>query len=266
MLTGGGDCPGLNAVIRSVARSSIDHGDEVVGVLRGWRGMIEGQLRPLAGRDISGLLPRGGTILRTSRTNPFRRRRRRRAGAREHARPGRAGGDRRGGHARRRGPPEHRARRARGRRPEDHRQRPARHGLHVRFRHRGHHRHRGDRPPALHGRVARPRDGVRGHGPAHGLDRRHGRHGRRRRRDPHPRAAHDRRALLRPDQEPPRPGQGLLDRRRLRGLSSCTTSPASRAVSRRRRPTSTRSATPVWAAWAPPSRRRSKIAPGSRPA
>jgi 6-phosphofructokinase 1 len=71
MLTGGGDCPGLNAVIRSVARSSIDHGHEVVGVLRGWRGMIEGQLRPLEGRDISGLLPRGGTILRTSRTNPF---------------------------------------------------------------------------------------------------------------------------------------------------------------------------------------------------
>ena len=71
MLTGGGDCPGLNAVIRSVARSSIDHGDEVIGVLRGWRGMIEGQTRPLGGHEVSGLLPRGGTILRTSRTNPF---------------------------------------------------------------------------------------------------------------------------------------------------------------------------------------------------
>ena len=71
MLTGGGDCPGLNAVIRSVARSSIDHGDEVVGVLRGWRGMIEGQTRPLSGPEVSGLLPRGGTLLRTSRTNPF---------------------------------------------------------------------------------------------------------------------------------------------------------------------------------------------------
>ena len=71
MLTGGGDCPGLNAVIRSVARTSIDHGDEVVGVMRGWRGMIEGQTQPLGGEEISGLLPRGGTILRTSRTNPF---------------------------------------------------------------------------------------------------------------------------------------------------------------------------------------------------
>jgi phosphofructokinase-like protein len=71
MLTGGGDCPGLNAVIRAVARASIDHGDEVVGVLRGWRGMIDGQMRPLGAREVSGLLPRGGTILRTSRTNPF---------------------------------------------------------------------------------------------------------------------------------------------------------------------------------------------------
>src|SRR6476646_3204919 len=71
MLTGGGDCPGLNAVIRAIARTSIDHGDEIVGVLRGWRGMIEGQMRPLDARETSGLLPRGGTILRTSRTNPF---------------------------------------------------------------------------------------------------------------------------------------------------------------------------------------------------
>jgi 6-phosphofructokinase 1 len=71
MLTGGGDCPGLNAVIRAVARTSIEHGDEVVGVMRGWRGMIEGQMRPLDARETSGLLPRGGTILRTSRTNPF---------------------------------------------------------------------------------------------------------------------------------------------------------------------------------------------------
>ncbi len=71
ILTGGGDCPGLNAVIRAVARSSIDHGDSVIGVLRGWRGLVEGQLRPLDSADVSGLLPRGGTILRTSRTNPF---------------------------------------------------------------------------------------------------------------------------------------------------------------------------------------------------
>jgi ATP-dependent phosphofructokinase / diphosphate-dependent phosphofructokinase len=71
LLTGGGDCPGLNAVIRAVARTSLDHGDEVVGVLRGWRGMVEGQMRSLSNQDVSGLLPRGGTILRTSRTNPY---------------------------------------------------------------------------------------------------------------------------------------------------------------------------------------------------
>jgi ATP-dependent phosphofructokinase / diphosphate-dependent phosphofructokinase len=71
ILTGGGDCPGLNAVIRAVARTSLDHGDEVVGVLRGWRGMVEGQMRSLSTQDVSGLLPRGGTILRTSRTNPY---------------------------------------------------------------------------------------------------------------------------------------------------------------------------------------------------
>jgi 6-phosphofructokinase 1 len=71
ILTGGGDCPGLNAVIRAVARTSLDRGDEVVGVLRGWRGMVDGQMRSLSSQDVSGLLPRGGTILRTSRTNPY---------------------------------------------------------------------------------------------------------------------------------------------------------------------------------------------------
>ncbi|HEX5559629.1 MAG TPA: ATP-dependent 6-phosphofructokinase [Gaiellales bacterium] len=71
LLTGGGDCPGLNAVIRAVARTALERGDEVVGVLHGWRGMVEGQMRPLAPQDVTGLLPRGGTILRTSRTNPY---------------------------------------------------------------------------------------------------------------------------------------------------------------------------------------------------
>ena len=71
MLTGGGDCPGLNAVIRAATRRLIDGGAEPVGVLRGWRGMIEGLFRPLDQEAISGILPRGGTILRTSRTNPF---------------------------------------------------------------------------------------------------------------------------------------------------------------------------------------------------
>src|ERR1700712_5873389 len=72
ILPGGGDCPGLNAVIRAVTRRSLDRGYEVVGVMHGWRGMIEGAFRPLDAQSISGILPRGGTILRTSRTNPYK--------------------------------------------------------------------------------------------------------------------------------------------------------------------------------------------------
>ncbi|MGZ4430338.1 MAG: 6-phosphofructokinase [Gaiellales bacterium] len=71
ILTGGGDCPGLNAVIRAVARRAFDRDDQVFGVLHGWRGVMDGQFRELGPRDISGILPRGGTILKTSRTNPY---------------------------------------------------------------------------------------------------------------------------------------------------------------------------------------------------
>jgi ATP-dependent phosphofructokinase / diphosphate-dependent phosphofructokinase len=72
ILTGGGDCPGLNAVIRAVARRSLDRGYEVIGVREGWRGMVDGLFQPLDYRGISGLLPRGGTIIGTSRTNPYK--------------------------------------------------------------------------------------------------------------------------------------------------------------------------------------------------
>ena len=72
VLTGGGDCPGLNAVIRAVARRSFDRGYEVIGVQDGWRGLVEDEMTALTSREISGLLPRGGTILGTSRTNPFK--------------------------------------------------------------------------------------------------------------------------------------------------------------------------------------------------
>ena len=71
MLTGGGDCPGLNAVIRAATHRLVDNDAEPVGVLRGWRGLIEGLFRPLDLQAVSGILPRGGTILHTSRTNPF---------------------------------------------------------------------------------------------------------------------------------------------------------------------------------------------------
>jgi ATP-dependent phosphofructokinase / diphosphate-dependent phosphofructokinase len=72
MLTGGGDCPGLNAVIRAVARRSFSHGHEVLGIRAGWKGLVDGLIQPLGPREISGILPRGGTILGTSRTNPFK--------------------------------------------------------------------------------------------------------------------------------------------------------------------------------------------------
>jgi ATP-dependent phosphofructokinase / diphosphate-dependent phosphofructokinase len=72
VLTGGGDCPGLNAVIRAVARRSWDRGHSVVGVREGWRGMVDGLMTPLGPREISGILPRGGTIIGTSRTNPYK--------------------------------------------------------------------------------------------------------------------------------------------------------------------------------------------------
>jgi ATP-dependent phosphofructokinase / diphosphate-dependent phosphofructokinase len=72
ILTGGGDCPGLNAVIRAVVRCSASRGSEVVGVLDGWQGLIDGDVSELGLREVSGILPRGGTILGTSRTNPYR--------------------------------------------------------------------------------------------------------------------------------------------------------------------------------------------------
>jgi len=74
MLTGGGDCPGLNAVIRAVVRKGIfTYGDQFVGFLEGWRGLVEDNVTPLDLEAVGGILPRGGTILRTSRTNPSKR-------------------------------------------------------------------------------------------------------------------------------------------------------------------------------------------------
>ena len=72
VLTGGGDAPGLNAVIRAVARRSQARGYEVIGVREGWAGLVHGRLQPLGPREISGILPRGGTIIGTTRTNPFK--------------------------------------------------------------------------------------------------------------------------------------------------------------------------------------------------
>jgi 6-phosphofructokinase 1 len=73
ILTGGGDCPGLNAAIRAVVRKGIDHyGDAFVGFRDGWRGPLEDSWEDLTHESIRGILPRGGTILGSSRTNPFK--------------------------------------------------------------------------------------------------------------------------------------------------------------------------------------------------
>lgn len=73
VMTGGGDCPGLNAVIRAVVRRSIHLGGyEVVGLKHGWRGLLEADTMPLARENVTGILYRGGTILGTSRTNVYK--------------------------------------------------------------------------------------------------------------------------------------------------------------------------------------------------
>jgi ATP-dependent phosphofructokinase / diphosphate-dependent phosphofructokinase len=72
ILTGGGDCPGLNAVIRGVVRKAVKvHGNEAVGFRYGWAGVVEDNTVPLDLNNTSGILPRGGTILGSSRTNPY---------------------------------------------------------------------------------------------------------------------------------------------------------------------------------------------------
>src|SRR3954451_9985288 len=74
VLTGGGDCPGLNAVIRAIVRKGINvHGHELVGFRGGWQGVLDNDRMPLDLQSTRGILPRGGTILRTSRTNVFKR-------------------------------------------------------------------------------------------------------------------------------------------------------------------------------------------------
>ena len=73
VLTGGGDCPGLNAVIRAVVRKGVkEYGYEFVGFRDGWKGPLEGLTMPLDLQTTRGILPRGGTILGSSRTNPFK--------------------------------------------------------------------------------------------------------------------------------------------------------------------------------------------------
>jgi 6-phosphofructokinase 1 len=71
VLTGGGDCPGLNAVIRAVVKKSIQYNWKIIGIKNGWKGLINGEMELLTDYSVSGILPKGGTIIGTSRTNPF---------------------------------------------------------------------------------------------------------------------------------------------------------------------------------------------------
>lgn len=73
ILTGGGDCPGLNPVIRAVVRKAFVEGYDVLGIKYGWKGLIEDDVTLLDLRSVSGILPKGGTILGTSRTNPYKK-------------------------------------------------------------------------------------------------------------------------------------------------------------------------------------------------
>src|SRR4030043_1124222 len=73
ILTGGGDAPGTNAVIRAIVRKAIqNYGYETLGIKDGWLGLVQGEFTPLEIKTLSGLLSKGGTILGTSRTNPFK--------------------------------------------------------------------------------------------------------------------------------------------------------------------------------------------------
>ncbi|MBI2915803.1 MAG: 6-phosphofructokinase, partial [Elusimicrobia bacterium] len=73
ILTGGGDCPGLNPAIRGCVLRAQDHGYECVGFLEGWKGLVQGDTLPLTVAEVSEMINKGGTILGTSRTNPFKK-------------------------------------------------------------------------------------------------------------------------------------------------------------------------------------------------
>ena len=191
VLTAGGDCPGLNAVIRSVVhRAVVGHGDEVIGFEDGFKGLLDGHFRPLDLNAVSGILAHGGTILGSARLERDRLRE-----AAENCdelapplRHRRADPDRRRGHPHR-GPDAVGRRNARRRRSEDHRQRHLRPPTAPSASTRRWGRHRSHRPSQDHGRIAPAGHGRRGDGPARGLDRPGVRHGGRRARHLSARAA-----------------------------------------------------------------------------
>ena len=177
MLTGGGDCPGLNAVLRAAVRKAEAHyGDDLVGFRDGWKGVVENLTTELSIEVMRGTLPRGGTVLGLVADEPLQARRRCREGEEDAGRSGRRRADRhRGrGHARCR---QQTARRRHlgGGRAEDDRQRSVGHRADVRLQHRGAGVRRRHRPAAHDGRIPRPRDGGGGDGPPRGPHRALGR-------------------------------------------------------------------------------------------
>jgi phosphofructokinase-like protein len=72
VLTSGGDCPGLNAVLRAIVKKSLKNSWNILGIKNGWKGLINGEIELLTDYSVSGILPKGGTIIGTSRTNPFK--------------------------------------------------------------------------------------------------------------------------------------------------------------------------------------------------
>ena len=240
ILTGGGDCPGLNAVIRARRAPRACSRPATA-----WSASATaGRVRCRATRSSSrwrtprGILPRGGTILGTSRTNPYKEE----GGASKVLEVLDAhgvdaliavGGEDTLGVARRLAEDG----RERGRRAQDDRQRPQRHRLHLRLPHRRADRHRRHRPAAHHRRVAQPGDGRRGDGPPRRLDRHLQRHGRRGRRHPRARAPVRPRRGVPAHPAPPRRGADVLDHRRVRGRHAAGRRwPARRAGGRRVRP------------------------------
>ena len=71
VLTSGGDAPGMNAAVRAVVRTAISNGLEVMGVYEGYKGLIEGNMRPFGMRDVSNIMTHGGTVLYTARSKFF---------------------------------------------------------------------------------------------------------------------------------------------------------------------------------------------------
>ena len=185
ILTGGGDCPGLNAVIRAAFKTATNTGWEIYGIYEGFAGLLspKNAVRPLGSEDVKGILNIGGTILgTTNRGNPFSFPVKKDGKWVETDRSDEAianlkklgldaviaiGGD---------GSLENRQtilrqRDARDRRAQDHRQRHFGYGNHIRFRHGRFHRHRCHRQAALHRRKPPAGDGGGGHGPLCRLDR-----------------------------------------------------------------------------------------------